>query len=322
MRELLRHIEAEQPRVNALLGRQTDTLDLYVRPVVAHVLKAGGKRLRPLLVLLTARALGRDSDDLYPMACALEFLHSATLLHDDVLDQAQTRRGIAAAHILFGVTKTILAGDALLALGNKLMADYGEPRLTACISEAILRTAVGEVAEIANVGNLDLTQAQYLEIVTGKTAWLIQAACRCGAIAAKAEDRLEQAASDFGLNLGVAFQLVDDALDYAGDSRATGKPIAADLVEGKVTLPLLCWLDTLDDAARHAFRRDFACEERDPERLLHVVKLVQASGCHHKALKVAAGYLDTARSALALFPQSEERTLLEQALEYVLNREK
>ncbi|MCA1987258.1 MAG: polyprenyl synthetase family protein, partial [Desulfovibrio sp.] len=137
MHALLEYLRAEQPHINDALHRLLADLNPLVRPVAEHVLAAGGKRLRPLLLLLTARGLGRHDEDLYPLACALEYLHSATLLHDDILDGAALRRGRPAAHTLFGITPTVLAGDVLLALGNRLMADSGNARLTACISNSI-----------------------------------------------------------------------------------------------------------------------------------------------------------------------------------------
>ena len=322
MHDLRHYMATELPRINALLDHEADKLDPVVTPVVRHMLTAGGKRLRPMLTLLTSRSLGRTGDDLYPMACALEFLHSATLLHDDILDGADLRRGYPAAHLLFGVTQTILAGDALLALGNKLIADYGVPRLTACISEAIIRTASGEIADIAHIRDTDLTQEQYLEIVTGKTACLIQAACHCGAILAGAEPRVEEAASSFGLNLGIAFQLVDDALDYASSRHVAGKPVGADLREGKLTMPLIFYVRELDESGRNAFALRLKRNDFSDEALNLLVEEVRRRGCDQRTRDLAGTYLTAAAEALELFPVGHERSLLEQALRYVLTRDK
>ena len=322
MQELLAYIEAEQPRINEALDKEVQGLHPLVQAMVRHVLAAGGKRLRPLLTLLTARALGRDSADLYPRACALEFLHSATLLHDDILDGAELRRGIPAAHTIFGPTQTILAGDALLALGNKLMAQSGDPRLTAVISEAIMHTATGEIAEIAHVRNARLSEVEYLEIITGKTAYLIQAACRCGAILAKAGKDMERSAAAFGLSLGIAFQLVDDALDYSSTSEETGKPVGADILEGKVTLPLLLYLRDLDPARREDFARTFHKRLLVKAELVDVAERVRQGGYAEQTRITARDYADRARDSLLRFPACRERELLDTALTYVLTRQK
>jgi len=325
MRELKEFLEAEQPRVNAFLFKEIEELHPLIRPVAQHVFQGGGKRLRPLLVLLAARSLGHEAprdDSLYRMACSLEFLHSATLLHDDILDGAELRRGTPSAHMVFGQTQTILAGDALLALGNKLMADTGDPRLTTCISEAIIRTAVGEIAEIAHIRDGALSEAQYLEIITGKTAFLIQAACRSGALAARAEDRLVQAAADFGLNLGIAFQLVDDALDYEASQEQLGKPAGSDLREGKLTLPLLYYLQQADSERRSWFLERLAMSSFTEAEMQTLVQEIRDLGCEKRTRQLAGEYVARAAEALGGFPQTPEKALLEQVLDYVLTREK
>ena len=227
MDDVLAYIGRELPAINAFLERSTEGLDPIVKPPVSHVLKAGGKRLRPLLTLLTARAAGLTDADPYPLACSLEILHSATLLHDDILDGAELRRGNASAHTVYGKSVTILAGDVLLALANRMVAGYGEPRLTDVLSEAILRTVTGEVKEIAATRDVTVSEDDYLDIITGKTAYLFQGACQAGAILAGASPELERSAHDYGLNLGIAFQLVDDALDYVtplpGHGQALGR---------------------------------------------------------------------------------------------------
>lgn len=321
MHDLISYIEAEQPKINDFLFREAKKLHPLVQPAVLHVLKGGGKRLRPLLALLTARGLGRSLPDIYPMACALEFLHSATLLHDDILDGAELRRGMKAAHLVFGRSWTILAGDALLALGNRLMASYGLPKLIDSISEAIMRTATGEIAEIAHIRNPELNQEQYLEIITGKTAYLIQSACACGAILAKETDEIVKAAADFGLNLGIAFQLVDDALDYSSSAETAGKPVGADLDEGKLTLPMLLFLKTMNQEEQSDFARRFRENDFSSGYLAGLIARVRSSGQDLKTREMAETYLNKAGRALALFPDSPEKDLLGQALDYVLTRQ-
>lgn len=325
MRELLDLLEAEQPRINAFLSKEIDGLHPLVRPVVEHVFQGGGKRLRPLLLLLSARCLGQGElrgEFLYPLACSLEFLHSATLMHDDILDGAELRRGTPAAHTVFGRSHTLLAGDALLALGNRLMADSGIPKLTLSISEAIMRTAVGEIAEIAHIRDAGLSEEQYLDIVTGKTAFLIQAACHCGAIAVSASEELENAAAAFGLNLGIAFQLVDDALDYSASQEQLGKPVGSDLREGKLTLPMLLYLRQADAGRRAWFRERLEADTFTETELRELVEDVRRLECDKQTRELAAEYLRRAGEALGKFPDRPEKELLRQTLDYVLTREK
>lgn len=263
--ELARLFEQELPRVNACICAEVEALDELIRPLAAHVLGSGGKRLRPLLTLLFARlnghgdhgdhtAAGGDCADIYPLATSLEFLHTATLLHDDILDEAATRRGRAAAHTVYGVVPAVLGGDVLLALANLIASRYGDARLTAIMAKAIMRTATGEVAELAALGKGGLSQDAYLQIIMGKTAYLIQAACELGAVVAEADDEAVARARDYGLNLGIAFQLVDDALDYLADPAVSGKPRGGDLSEGKFTPPLIGYLQATGDDGTLAAR--------------------------------------------------------------------
>ncbi len=323
MSDVFAFISAELPKVNAFLERQAAAMDPVVRPIVEHALLAGGKRLRPMLVLLAARALQAPaSADPYPLACSLEILHTATLLHDDILDGADLRRGRQTAHLAFGRSEAILAGDVLLALANRLVAEYGEPRLTWVLSEAILRTATGEVMEIGATRKPDLGQERYLEIITGKTAYLFQGACQCGAILAGAEEALEDAALQFGLHLGVAFQLVDDALDYTSLPDTTGKPEAGDLREGKVTLPLLQYLDTLGAAERTEFSAAFAAGTLDEAGIARHLAAIRAAGHPEATRQAAREHAAKAAAALARFPQGPETALLAQVLDFVLSRSK
>ncbi len=331
MHALLAYMEAELPAVNAHLEQCVARLHHTVQPQARYVLEAGGKRLRPMLTLLSHRALGGgQTPSPYAMASALELLHSATLLHDDILDGADLRRGRPAAHHAFGAPVAILAGDALLALGNLLVAEYGDARLTQCVSEAIMATATGEIREIAHVGDMALESDVYLEIITGKTAYLIEAATRGGALLAGADDATTAAAADFGRKLGVAFQLVDDALDYGVSEAQAGKTVAADLREGKVTLPLIFYREAASDADRAAL---FAMGEslrnasgelapETAEAVQRVVASIRASDAVARTRAVAAEHAHAARASLAALPPGTERDLLGLALDYVVNRTK
>ena len=203
-------IEQEQPRINAALAEAAAELPVSIMPIAQYAMGNGGKRLRPLLTVLVARLLGYADNDIYPLAAAMEMFHVATLLHDDVMDNAEMRRGSTATHKVFGVTETILAGDALLAKGNQIVAGFGDPRLTAATSDAIAQTANGEILEIANQGKNAPDLLIYNQIIAGKTAWMIRTSCNIGAVRANGTPEQVAGATDYGFNLGMAFQIVDD----------------------------------------------------------------------------------------------------------------
>ncbi|TVR00100.1 MAG: polyprenyl synthetase family protein [Desulfovibrionales bacterium] len=343
MRVLQGLLQQELPIINDRLARETRQLPDLVRAVAEHVLLAGGKRLRPMLTILFSRCMANhvpsgsapsrpETLDIYPMACAMEFLHSATLLHDDILDGSDLRRGRTTAHLIFGRTETILAGDVLLALGNRLVAEYADARLSWRVAEAIMRTASGEIQELEWIKHPTLSQEQYLEIITGKTAYLIQAACHCGAILSGKDDAIHQAALNFGINLGIAFQLTDDALDYSSQAEVAGKPIGNDLREGKLTLPLILYIQTLPADERSAVMSwvntlgatadPTALSQEDNERHAQVVQAVRAGGCVEQTRARAAQYVALAEKALTSLPVGLERTALQEALQHTLHREK
>ena len=312
----------ELPAINAAIRKEIDDLHPLVRPVAAHVMDAGGKRLRPMLTILFARALEFRGDSLHTLASSLEFLHSATLMHDDILDNADLRRGKPAAHTLFGLTPTILAGDALLALANEIVARTGNPALSACISKAIMETASGEIMEIAAVRNSALTRAEYIEIITGKTAYLIQSACEFGTIAAGASERVRAAARTFGLNLGIAFQLVDDALDYTSGFETSGKPLGGDLREGKFTLPLLLYLESLPEEERRDTTRELTEVDLSSEKQDRIISAIASGGFAGRTRDEAKSYLALASQALDVLPVCLEKNLLGAMIDFVLKRDK
>lgn len=320
MQELLQYLSVEQGPINQTLENETKGLNALVQPVVAHVLEAGGKRLRPLLTLLMGRCLGYTAEDLYPLACSVELLHSATLLHDDIIDDADLRRGRAAAHTLFGNTKTVLAGDVLLAQANCIVARYGDPQLTACIADAIIATATGEVEEIEFLFSTGHSQQTYIDIITGKTAYMIQASCELGARRAGASPEQIQAAIDFGVNLGIAFQIVDDALDFSPSSKGIGKPVGGDVKEGKLTPPLHMYLNSLQDQERDTFVQKFETGTFSDDEIFQISSRIREMGLDAKTRKLADTYLHAANAALSVFPEGAERHILAQTIAYVKDR--
>ncbi|MDD6180867.1 MAG: polyprenyl synthetase family protein [Desulfovibrionaceae bacterium] len=311
----------ELPRINAALRDAADRLPAPVRPLALHVFNAGGKRLRPFLTVLVARMLGYAGKDIYPLSVTLEMLHAATLIHDDVLDNAGTRRGAPAVHTVYGSTMSILAGDAMLSTANGLVAEHGDLRLVTAFSDAISRTAAGEILEIAAMRNLAQDAGAYHEIILGKTAWLIRSACLMGALKAGATEERIAAAAAYGENLGLAFQMVDDALDVA-PAEIIGKPSGGDIREGKLTPPVRMYRESLSGQELAAFDAAFTAGTFTDEDAARIGARIRALGFDIKTREMAGACLDTARAALHILPDGTEKRHLLRMTDYVQQREK
>ncbi len=322
MTELLAYFKQELPKINGFLDEETDKLEGLVKGVAKHVLLAPGKRIRPILTILSARSLGYSKEDIYPLASALELLHAATLLHDDILDDADLRRGVTASHLVFGTTETVLAGDVLLALANLIGADYGKSRISSVLASAIMSTADGEIREIAHISEPKVDRAVYMDIIIGKTARLIEASCRIGAAVASDNAELEDALGNFGLNMGIAFQLVDDALDYESPVGDTGKPEGGDLKEGKITLPLIFYLEMLEDKEAEILLSEIKNRTLSDAKRDEVLENIRAQGLGTKTRESAASYIEKAKACLAPLSDSAECRILKQAADFVLTRSK
>jgi octaprenyl-diphosphate synthase len=324
MREFQQRLRREQPKIDAAIERRIEELPDAARPVARHVLMSGGKRLRPLLTLLTGRALGcggKADGMLYQLGAAIEILHAATLLHDDILDNAGLRRGSPAAHMLYGVAPVILAGDAMLAKALLMVSSLDDPRLTACVSEAVMRTAAGEMAEFSHLRDMNLSQEHYRDIIIGKTAWMLRASCELGAILSGAGESLVRAAATFGLELGVAFQIVDDALDFF-PTEETGKPTGGDIREGKITPPLLFYIAALPERDALRLKQRFRDNVLEPAELDELIAGIYRQGHAQRTRALAESSLAEAGAALDLLPESEERTVLRQMMLYIQHRDR
>ncbi len=316
----------ELPGINRALEGLLQELPGPSRPAARHTVTAGGKRLRPLLTILCARLLARPdrpapAGDLYRLASTLEMLHAATLMHDDVIDNADTRRGRPSAHVVFDRVTAILAGDALLSTANACVAGYGDPRLCAVFSRATAETTSGEILELNAMRNPDLGADEYRAIIRGKTALLISAACEMGALYAGATDAETAACATYGESLGMAFQMVDDALDVA-DSADTGKPSGGDLREGKLTPPLLLYRSGLDAGEAAAFNEKFRTGAFSEEEITATCREIRARGIDTAVRGMADGYLAEAGRALDALPARPERGILQEVLTYVRDRRK
>ncbi len=325
MSDLKTRLIDEFPPMEAALDKALALLPQSVEPIAAHIFAAGGKRLRPFLTILCARLLGYAEDDIYDLAISMEMLHAATLLHDDVLDDADSRRGSPSAHTVFGTTNTILAGDAILAAANLLVASYGDVRLCRCFSEATMQTASGEILEIQYLRNIEQEAHIYEQIVLGKTAWLLRASCTMGALRAAASEAELEALAVYGQELGMAFQMVDDALDFAPEE-LTGKPTGGDLCEGKLTPPIRLYRESLQGEAKAAFDAAFVAGEFSAADAARLGAEICRLGFDTQTRQKAGEALERARQALDSLPSQYkskiECDLLMEMTNYVQKRQK
>ncbi len=313
----------ERPAINKAVDTLTNSLPDHVRPAAAYALGSGGKRLRPLLVVLMARAMGCLDDDVYILGATTELFHVATLLHDDILDNADLRRGHESTHRRFGVPRTLLTADAMFSRAFQALAETGDPRCVSCLCRAVIGTVDGEIMEIDNQGRTNGLE-DYYKIIEGKTAYLLRASCELGAIKANADETRIQAACDYGYNLGMAFQIVDDALDFAS-SEKTGKPEGGDILEGKFTPPICYYMESLDPDSRKAFKSKFAALSFTEKERTAIVKAVRANGFQERTLRLADTFLDNASNALdCIAPETAQGVravnILREAVSFVRNR--
>lgn len=281
-----------------------------VNQIANYIISAGGKRIRPRLVLLFSRALGFRGAERFTLAAIVEFIHTATLLHDDVVDESSLRRGRDTANALFGNAASVLVGDFLYSRAFQMMVSLERMRVLDVLADATNVIAEGEVMQLMNMHDPDLAVGDYLKVIRFKTAKLFEASARLGAVLAGASVAMEEDCAAYGRSLGTAFQLVDDLLDYEGDTAALGKNVGDDLREGKPTLPLLIAMErsTGEDRAliRHAIIRG------EVERLREIVKIVRRTGAIDATRQAARMEADKARDALASLPESvEHRALLD-----------
>ncbi len=232
-------IAADLEQVDAVIRRRLDSDVVLIRTIAQYIVGGGGKRLRPALVLLAARAFGADGPERHELAAVIEFIHTATLLHDDVVDESSLRRGRKTANAEFGNAASVLVGDFLYSRAFQMIVDAGSLRIMKVLADATNVIAEGEVLQLLNVHDADTDEEKYLRVIRYKTAKLFEAATQVGAILGGASPEVEQALAEYGMHLGTAFQLIDDVLDYSGSPHETGKNLGDDLAEGKPTLPLI-----------------------------------------------------------------------------------
>jgi octaprenyl-diphosphate synthase len=321
---LVNLVEADLEACNRVIVAQMDSPVSLIPQLAAHIVAAGGKRLRPLLTLAAARLCGYPDCDgaarHVDLAACVEFIHTATLLHDDVVDESQLRRGLASANAVFGNKASVLVGDFLFARAFQLMVDDGSLKVLAILSKAAATIAEGEVLQLVTQNDLSTSEARYLEVIQGKTAALFAAACQIGAVVADRPEREEAALAEFGMKLGIAFQLVDDALDYVADQATLGKTVGDDFREGKITLPVLVAFFAGNELEKAFWRRTIEASEQTDSDLDHAMRLIAEHGAIRVTLDSAQRFVQEAKVALAIFPDSPIRRALADVADYTVQR--
>jgi octaprenyl-diphosphate synthase len=303
----------------ALIENLKPYLEL-VSEVAGHILFSGGKRLRPLLMVLAARLCGYKGGYDKTFSTAFEYLHAATLLHDDLVDEAHLRRGKPVAHSIWGNSTAVLVGDFLLARGLSIAAAAGNPIIIQVIADITENMSQGELHQLNRKGSLDLTEAEYMDIIRRKTAVLFQGACRISAILADADKEKESALSDFGFHIGMAFQMADDLLDYTFDTRALGKAVGADLREGKLTLPVIYSLKHARPADRKKMEALIQNGDFSVENFRRLVEILKNSGGIDYTKMLAGDHVEKARQSLSIFNDSKTKNILLGIADYAIVR--
>jgi octaprenyl-diphosphate synthase len=304
--------------VNRMIFRRLGSDVALVNQVAHHIIHHGGKRLRPLAVLLASRACGCSREEHVAAAAIIEFIHTATLLHDDVVDSSELRRGQRTANALFGNQASVLVGDFLYSRAFQMMVDIGELKILEVLANATNTIAEGEVLQLMNCNNPDIRERDYMEVIYRKTAKLFEAGTRIGAILARQPEPIEQALIGYGRHLGLAFQLVDDALDYDASPDEFGKNIGDDLAEGKPTLPLIFAMANGSAAERHMIRE--AIQTGGTQNLTSIQLAIETSGGLRYTAERARAEAETAIAALAPLPNSRFRDGLTALARFAIER--
>jgi octaprenyl-diphosphate synthase len=313
-------VAADMERVNATIIARTGSEVTMIPEVANHLIASGGKRLRPMLTLAMAKLAGYSGDGHIKLAAAVEFMHTATLLHDDVVDESDMRRGKLAARMLWGNEASVLVGDFLLGQAFKMMVEVGNLPTLDILSSAAAVIAEGEVMQLGAAKNTATNEDEYLAVIRAKTAELFAAACEVGPALANRQKAELAACRSFGMNLGIAFQLIDDALDYGGKSAKLGKNVGDDFREGKITLPVVLSFRRGTENEREFWNRTLADGDVRDDDLETALALITRHNAIEDTVGRARHYGAIATDALALVPPSEVKTALEEAVEFCIGR--
>jgi len=322
LQDVLQEYKSDMERMERRIHESLGTDVPLIQQVSKYILGAGGKRFRPLLHLLSARLCGyREHNAEYLLGSVVEYIHTASLLHDDVVDEANMRRGQSSANSIWGNQASILVGDYLYSKALYHAVRLQNQRVMDVLSETTTTMSEGEVLQLMQIQNADITEADYFRLVECKTGVLISASCRLGAIVGKAPLSQEDALTAYGKKLGLAFQITDDTLDYAADQKQLGKVLGKDLEEGKVTLPLIYLMRSADADENSRLRAILSADTVHENDLSYALGLMKKHGSVDQALTVAQTFATEARTALNIFPDSSARRALFALADYVVQRE-
>ena len=306
--------------VNAVILERMQSKVALIPELAGHLIAGGGKRMRPMLTLACAELLDYPGTRHYKLAAAVEFIHTATLLHDDVVDGSGTRRGKRTANLIWGNPASVLVGDFLFSRAFELMVEDGSLKVLKILSAASSVIAEGEVEQLTAQRRIETDEEQYLSIISAKTAALFAAACRVSPVVAEAGEEAELALDAYGRHLGIAFQLADDVIDYASDAAVMGKSVGDDFRDGKMTLPLIIAYARGGDGDRRFWRSAVAGDRVSDEDLLQAIELMRSSGALADTIERARHYGRRAIDALAPFPNGKAKTALTEAVEFAIAR--
>ncbi len=320
LNEILEWLGEDLKRVDQEFRKNLKSGVPIIAAIGEHLLLSGGKRLRPLLLLLAARACGYQGEEHITLASLIEFIHTATLLHDDVVDRAELRRGMASANAKWGNEACVLVGDFLFTKCFSLLVENGNRKILQAIAKATTSMAEGELEELIRTNDLSLTEEDYLSIVNRKTASLFSAATQVGAILGGASEEGEVGLDHFGRELGIAFQLIDDNLDYISREEELGKKIGIDLKDGKITLPLIHTLNQCTEQEKVLIHRTLSTDSMTEEAFLQILTLIEKYRGIHYTWEKARAYVEKAKGHLQFLPDSREKEALKALADYVVER--
>ena len=319
MENLKQLIAADMVAVDQVIRTRLHSEVLLINQIGEHIINSGGKRLRPALVVLSANAFDYRGKQHYDLAAVVEFIHTATLLHDDVVDESELRRGNATASALFGNAASVLVGDFLYSRAFQMMVDVGEMRVMQTLADATNTIAEGEVLQLLNCHDADVDAENYMRVIHCKTAKLFEAAMRIGAILGKASAADEEAMAEYGMRVGTAFQLIDDVLDYSADEQQTGKHLGDDLAEGKPTLPLIYAME--HGSAEQAAVVRHAIEQGDVEKFSEVLEIIKVTGALDFTRQQATQEAELACAAIASLADSKYKQCLLELANFSVTRQ-
>lgn len=318
VKDIYQVVEQDFQQVNELILEQLRSDVPLVEKIGQHIIESGGKRMRPLLVLLACKSLSYNKQDHALLAAIIEFLHTATLLHDDVVDTSDLRRGKATANAKWGNAPSVLVGDFLYSRAFEMMVQLGDMKIMDILSKSTRVIAEGEVMQLMNVKNPDVSEAKYMDVIQGKTAQLFEASSHSGAVLAQANAKQEEALRLYGHHTGMAFQLVDDVLDYVGNAEELGKNVGDDLAEGKPTLPLIYAMQNASKEEAQLIRQ--AIRKGGTENLAEIIAIVQACGAIDYTNQKAREHVDAAITAISVLEDTPAKHALAALAELALSR--